>query len=386
MPAASILIKPASANCNINCSYCFYKCLSSNREEYSKGFLSDETLEKLVIHAIDYAEGYLSFAFQGGEPTLAGLDFFKRAVELQKEYNKKGLVIENTLQTNGMLVDEEWARFFHENHFLVGLSLDGPRKLHDKYRVDAAGGATFSRVMETVQLFRQYQVDFNILTVVTQETAFAATSLYKFYRRNNFSFVQLIPCMDEGSRKGGEGQGCFAVEPVQYGHFLNTMFDLWYEDFMQGQDMEIRMFSNLAQLSAGFPAEECGMNGHCSCYFVVEGDGSVYPCDFYCMDEWRLGSVDDAFSELLQSERAAAFLAQGAAPHEACGTCAYFSLCRGGCRRWRENGVTGQIGLNALCPSYKIFFEHCGERIARLGGLILRSKGYGRRPGGVDVK
>lgn len=128
MPAASILIKPASANCNMDCKYCFYKCLSSHREEYSKGFMKEETLETLVREAIAYADGSLTFAFQGGEPTLAGLDFFQKAVELQQKYNNKKLQIENTIQTNGLLIDEKWARFLGEHRFLVGLSLDGPKK------------------------------------------------------------------------------------------------------------------------------------------------------------------------------------------------------------------------------------------------------------------
>ena len=139
MPAASILIKPASANCNMDCKYCFYKCLSSHREEYSKGFMKEETLETLVREAIAYADGSLTFAFQGGEPTLAGLDFFQKAVELQQKYNNKKLQIENTIQTNGLLIDEKWARFLGEHRFLVGLSLDGPKKMHDRYRKDAGG-------------------------------------------------------------------------------------------------------------------------------------------------------------------------------------------------------------------------------------------------------
>lgn len=375
MPASSILIKPASANCNIDCKYCFYKCLSSNREEYSKGFMSEETLEKLIVNAIDYADGYLSFAFQGGEPTLAGLDFFKKVVALQKKHNHKGLIIENTLQTNGILIDQEWAEFFHQHHFLIGISLDGPKKIHDRYRTDRNGEATFERVMETIGLFRQYKVDFNILTVVTQETSQSVSGLYKFYKRNKFPFVQLIPCMDEHNRNDEKQINHFAVDAVQYGRFLNGLFDLWYEDYMNGVDMDIRMFSNLAQMAAGYPAEECGMNGHCNCYFVVEGDGSVYPCDFYCMDEWKLGSVDDSFKDLIQSAKVNEFLSLGNEMAPKCKECTCFSLCRGGCRRWRETGEQGRMGLNYLCPAYELFFEHCGERIGLLGKLILKKYG-----------
>lgn len=375
MPAASILIKPASANCNIDCKYCFYKCLSSNREEYSKGFMKEDTLEQLVKNAIDYADGYLAFAFQGGEPTLAGIDFFRNVVALQEKYNDKNLTIENTIQTNGIKINEEWARFLSEHHFLVGVSLDGPKKLHDANRVDVNGKPTFYQVMNTISLFEQFHVQYNILTVVTNETAQKASALYHFYKRNQMAYIQLIPCMDEINRKDEVSRNSQAVKPEQYGKFLNEMFDLWYEDFMHGEDMDIRMFSNLAQLSAGFPAEECGMNGNCNCYFVVEGDGSVYPCDFYCMDEWKLGTVNEPFQTMLVSERAKAFLSRGSELHEKCSSCPHFSLCRGGCRRWRETGEEGKFDLNYLCPAYEIFFSHCSERIHKLGKMIQQKYG-----------
>lgn len=374
MPAASILIKPASANCNMDCKYCFYKCLSSHREEYSKGFMKEETLETLVREAIAYADGSLTFAFQGGEPTLAGLDFFQKAVELQQKYNNKKLQIENTIQTNGLLIDEKWARFLGEHRFLVGLSLDGPKKMHDRYRKDAGGQDTFARIMHSVQLLEQYQVDYNVVTVVTNDTAKQASFLYKFWKRNHYPFVQFIPCMDEIKRQDGtQERSIYAVEPEQYGKFLCELFDLWYADFAAGETMDIRMFSNLAQMAAGYPAEECGMNGCCNCYFVVEGDGSVYPCDFYCMDEWKLGTVNDGFVQMKTSEKAKAFVEASRPVCATCQECPHFSLCRGGCRRWREPFVDGKPGLNQLCSAYRMFFAHAAERMERLG-VYIRQK------------
>lgn len=374
MPAASILIKPASANCNMDCKYCFYKCLSSHREEYSKGFMKEETLETLVREAIAYADGSLTFAFQGGEPTLAGLDFFQKAVELQQKYNNKKLQIENTIQTNGLLIDEKWARFLGEHRFLVGLSLDGPKKMHDRYRKDAGGQDTFARIMHSVQLLEQYHVDYNVVTVVTNDTAKQASFLYKFWKRNHYPFVQFIPCMDEIKRQDGtQERSIYAVEPEQYGKFLCELFDLWYADFAAGETMDIRMFSNLAQMAAGYPAEECGMNGCCNCYFVVEGDGSVYPCDFYCMDAWKLGTVNDGFVQMKTSEKAKAFVEASRPVCAACQECPHFSLCRGGCRRWREPFVDGKPGLNQLCSAYRMFFAHAAERMERLG-VYIRQK------------
>jgi uncharacterized protein len=185
--------------------------------------------------------------------------------------------------------------------------------------------------------------------------------------------------MDEQNRNGEKENQSYAVNPERYGHFLNELFDLWYEDFINGEAMDIRMFFNLAQLSAGYPAEECGMNGHCSCYFVVEGNGSVYPCDFYCMDKWKLGTVSDGFETLSKTPKAKQFVQESVPIQTECTNCKYFSLCRGGCKRWRENNASGALGLNTLCPAYQIFFEHCWERIEKLGERILER--YGRFQG-----
>lgn len=382
MPAASILIKPSSANCNIDCKYCFYKCLSSNREEYSKGFMSEEILEQLIIQAIDYADDYVAFAFQGGEPTLAGVDFFRKVVALQKKHNAKNLTIENTIQTNGILIDEEWAKFLADNHFLVGLSLDGPKKIHDQYRKDVKGNSTFEKVMHTESLFEQYHVAYNILSVITNESASKASYLYNFYKRNGFDYVQLIPCMDEQARTVSNADDSvrnqYAVNPEQYGKFLCEMFDLWYEDFCKGEKMDIRMFSNLAQLAAGYPAEECGMNGHCTCYFVVEGDGSVYPCDFYCMDQWKLGTVKDSFLDMMESEKVKEFIQPSLSVAAKCAGCEHFALCKGGCRRWREAAGNRELDLNYLCPAYEKFFAHTKERIYKLGQYIIKRHGPAR--------
>lgn len=379
MSAASILIKPSSANCNINCEYCFYKCLSSNRETYSSGFMTEETLEKLVMQAFAYAEDYVAFAFQGGEPTLAGIGFFEKAVELQKKHNTKNRIVENTIQTNGILLNEEWAAFLAKNHFLVGLSLDGPKKIHDCYRKDIKGNGTFERVIKVVALLERYHVDYNIVSVITKESADKAGYLYKFFRKQGYQYLQLIPCMDESQRNQLprevedylEKPNSFAVEPQQYGRFLCEMFDLWYADFCKGSQMDIRMFSNLAQMAAGYPAEECGMNGHCRCYFVVEGDGSVYPCDFYCTDEWRLGRLGESFHSMEESAKAKQFVTTSEEIHVKCNKCQHFLLCRGGCRRWRETGAYGNIGLNRLCSAYEMLFEHAKERIHKLGQYIV---------------
>ena len=370
---ASILIKPASANCNMDCRYCFYKCLSSNREQYNLGFMSDEVLDNLIKNAIEYTDEYLTFAFQGGEPTLAGIDFFKRVVRLQKQYAtlKPSLRIDNTIQTNGVALNDEWCEFFHQENFLVGVSLDGSRKNHDLARIMADGKESFTKVMNGIELLKKYNVDFNILTVVTEQLSKKASALYRFYKRNGFNYVQLIPCMDEEERQSGLSRDItYAIKTKSYGRFLNEFFDMWYEDFKCGDIMDVRMFSNLAQMTVGYPPEECGMCGKCDAYFVVEGDGSVYPCDFYCMDEYRLGTVKDSFINLKNSEKVKEFESTSVIKSEKCRKCEYYDLCRGVCRRFRETGIN-EDGVNYLCEGYKLFFGHTKERFIKLGQTII---------------
>lgn len=385
MPAASILIKPASAACNIACRYCFYHDIACARERGVRPVMSDETLEALTRKAMAYAEGQVTFAWQGGEPTLAGLDFFRRALELQRAYARPGLKVENTIQTNGMLVDDEWASFFKEHGFLVGLSIDGGRKVNDAARVDRQGRGTFSKVMRAVDVLRRHNVDFNVLTVVTAQSAARPAEVYRFLTKQGFDWLQFIPCMDDSALGGSP----WAVEPRAYGEFLCGVFDLWYEDFCRGSAPDVRMFSNLAQMAAGFAPEECGMCGRCTTYFAVESDGSVYPCDFYTTDAWLLGNVrdDEGFQELFDSPRSRSFMAASVQKPPQCLLCPWYRLCRGGCRRWRDLGRTtsdfrgeeapGGLGLNYLCEGYEVFFEHCSGRIARLGQVVRRNVALG---------
>ena len=393
--AASILIKPASSNCNINCDYCFYRTLSSERERYSMGFMSESTLERLIINAFEYAGKHITFAFQGGEPTLCGIDFFKKAIELENKYNTREISVENTIQTNGILIDENWCEFIRDNGILIGLSLDGYRELHDKYRKDEKGHPTYDRIKKTIQLFNEFKVDYNILSVITDNTCEHTKELYDYYRDQHFQYIQIIPCIDERNRSsrtetsdaGTEDKPChdseFDLDPEKYGAFLCELFDMWIRDFERGyieqnglryQVPDIRFFSNLAQMAAGYPPEECGLCGHCTCYFVVEGNGDVYPCDFYCTDEWKLGTLEKSFADLKNSEKAKDFVKASYVINEECKACEYYGLCRGGCRRWRED-VSDSLVKNKLCEGYKMFFKHATPDIYKLSKIILNTYG-----------
>ena len=225
MPPLNFLIKPASGSCNIRCRYCFYHDIGENRDVASYGVMSYETLETLTRKALEAAEGSCAFGFQGGEPTLAGLGFFRKAVEFQKKYARPGLRVSNAIQTNGMAIDREWAEFLAENHFLVGLSMDGTKEIHDANRVGVKGEGTFSRVLRTAQLLTAKKVDFNILTVVTRQSAPHIGKIYSFFRRSGLRWLQFIPCLDPLGEERGSNP--YSLTPEVYAKFLKDLFDLW---------------------------------------------------------------------------------------------------------------------------------------------------------------
>lgn len=363
MPPLSLLIKPASGGCNMRCVYCFYHDEAQNRAVASYGMMSEDTLETLIRKALDYAGGQCTFGFQGGEPTLRGLDFFRRAVEYQQKYNVHNVRIYNALQTNGLLLDSHWARFFKENGFLVGLSLDGGKALHDSLRRGSQGRGTFSRTMRAARLLESHEVDFNLLTVVTRQSAENITQVYRFLRREGLLYQQYIPCLDPlGAPRGSSP---YSLTPKVFGGFLKTLFDLWYQDVRAGRFIYIRYFENLLGMLLGRPPEHCGLSGRCALQHVIEADGSVYPCDFYCLDQWRLGNIlEEDFAALDSAATAQRFLEESLAAPEDCGGCEYRFICRGGCRRDREG-----LGLNYFCQAYKEFFSYALPRLRELAGM-----------------
>lgn len=368
MPNINVLIKPASGACNLRCKYCFYADETAHREVANYGFMSEETIEKVIARAFEAADRSVTFGFQGGEPTLCGLDFFKKVVALEKQYAKKGVSVSNAIQTNGMLIDDEWAQFLAENKFLTGLSIDGHMDNHDLNRIDAQGKGSFARVMQAADTLTKHQAEFNVLTVVTAESARKIRRIYSFFRKNNLLWQQYIPCLDPLGEE--RGYTPYALTPTLYASFLKTLFDLWYEDVCAGRFIYIRYFENLLGMLIGHAPESCGLSGQCALQFVVEADGGVYPCDFYVLDEHKLGNVfDHSLMEMAESEAARAFLA---APyvHEKCKNCRFFAICRGGCRRDRDLG--GTIDLNYFCPAYEEFFEYALPRMMNLARQIGR--------------
>lgn len=362
MPPLTLLIKPVSGLCNMQCEYCFYADEARNRTITSYGVMNTTTLENVVRKGLETANHQCTFAFQGGEPTLAGLDFYGRFIEIVNRYKTKRLQVLYTIQTNGYIVNREWSSFLAENRFLVGLSLDGIKDLHDLYRKDTRGKGTFSKVMRTVQLFDHYHVEYNILTTVTDQTAKNIGRIYGFYDRNNIAFQQYIPCLDPLHEERGKQP--YSLTPEVYSKFLCSLFDLWYNDFTRGKKVSIRYFDNLLQMMMGYPPESCGFSGQCSRQIVVEADGGVYPCDFYVMDAYKLGNLNDNSLQEIESKRnSLGFIENSRQVSSQCQKCRWYPLCLGGCRRDRETMCDGKLALNHFCLAYNSFFNYSYTRL-----------------------
>lgn len=369
--ARHLLIKPASGGCNLRCTYCFYHDITEKRDCASYGLMSEETQEAVIGKALAAVTRACTFAYQGGEPTLAGLPYYRHAAELQRQYNKNGVRIYNAIQTNGYRLDDEWARFFAENRFLVGLSLDGVQRTHDRFRRAPDGGGTFDEVQRTARLFDRYGVPYNILTVVNAETAPLAREIYQFYQKCGYRYLQFIPCLDPLGELPGARD--YSLTAALYGRFLCELFDLWYEDVIHGRAVSIRQFDNYVQMRMGYPPESCGMCGVCGVQDVVEADGSVYPCDFYVLDGYRLGNLNvDGFPDIDRRRRELGFIEESLPQSGRCRDCAHFALCRGGCKRYREPRVDGRFGRNVFCEAYEQFFTYAGRRLDRLAAWFVR--------------
>ncbi len=373
MPPINLLIKPASGLCNMYCDYCFYCDITQKREQASYGMMSERTLRNVIKKTLRAASGSCGIAYQGGEPTLAGLDFFKRSIEYQQRFNVHHLPISNALQTNGYGITPEWCRFFKENHFLVGLSVDGLKATHDLYRHSRSDmGPTYDRVMETAQMFQSYGVEFNVLTVVNRQTAGQIKKIYQSYKSRGFGYQQYIACLDPlGEAAGGRE---YSLLPQDYGQFLTELFDLWYKDFKKGCQPYIRMFENYISLLLGMGAESCEQNGICGYQNVVEADGEVYPCDFYVLDEYKLGNLNEvSMEDIYEKRKAIGYIERSRNHARSCISCPYFHVCRGGCNRHRVYSEEENGYVNYFCPAYKMFFEQCYDRLCDVAMTVSQN-------------
>ncbi len=373
-PSITLLIKPASGSCNLSCRYCFYADEMNNRSEKTFGHMSLETLDILVQKTLDQVSSSATFAFQGGEPTLVGLDFYRRLMEMEHKYNTRSLELHNSIQTNGILLDETWADFLRDNRFLTGLSMDGYEEIHDENRRFPDGRGSFQRVLHAARLLQKAGADFNILSVVTAQSARRIRRIYRYFGEQGFAYQQYIPCIDPFEET--KGHLPYSLTPERYGRFLKDLFDDWYQDWKAGHPVYNRTFENWIGLLLGYPAEACSMNGICSEQWVVEADGSVYPCDFYVLDEWKLGNIrDNSFEEMNQRRETLQFIQLSHHVPDECTSCRWYPLCRNGCRRDRLLLSDQKTpGKNSYCSSYRDFFQYAYPRMEEIARFVQRSR------------
>lgn len=369
----NFLIKPASGSCNLRCRYCFYEDETNHRVEKSRGIMRDETMDLLIDRALNEIDpnGMVSFAFQGGEPTLAGLEFFRRFTDRVSSKKPPHFTVSYAIQTNGTLLDEEWASFFKENRFLVGISLDGDKSLHNLYRRDAAGEDTWNRAVKGLKLLQKHEVDVNALCVVTGQTARHPERTYRELKSLGFRYLQYIACLDPIGES--HGSRAWSLSPEAYGAFLCKLFDCWYADWEKGQYHSIRLFDDYIHILIGDNASTCSTCGRCGSYYLIEADGSVYPCDFFALDDWYMGNLKtDSLSELAAKETTSRFLEESRKKPEECSLCRYSAVCNGGCRNDWTIDSTGV--RNYYCSSFRTLLDYAMSRMQLIARAELRRR------------
>lgn len=367
------MAKPMGPICNLDCRYCFYlekENLYGKKQDFA---MPDSVLESYISQFIAAQEApVISFAWQGGEPTLLGVDFFRKVVAIQKKY-ANGKKIENAFQTNGVLLDDRWGEFLAENHFLIGISIDGPAELHDFYRVDKGGAPTFHRVMRGLRVLKKHQVEFNALTVVNRQNSQQPLRVYRFLKSIGCRFMQFIPIVERVA-KAANPHGlvliaprdpvaaevsAWSVEPRQYGAFLSAIFDEWVRHDVG--TYYVQLFDVTLESWMGLVPSLCVFRPTCGAAMALEHNGDLYSCDHYVYPEHKLGNImDQALSNLVNSAQQRAFgLDKRDSLPRYCRECDVRFACNGECPKHRFIATPdGESGLNYLCAGYKLFFHH----------------------------
>lgn len=363
----TLLIKPSGSDCNIDCRYCFYKDRPSEFG-HGKQRMSKEVLEKLIKDYMGLGFPVAGFAWQGGEPTLMGVDFFRRAVELQKKYGSAGQQVSNTLQTNGILLDDEWCRFFCDNRFLLGISIDGPKEFHDLYRIDHSGKGTFDRVIRGIEICRKNHVQFSALILLNNNNVQQPDALFEFCIENELTYLQFIPCIETDPATGGPTE--FSITPQQYGDFLCRLFDLW---FAYGPEkLNVREFDSLVTHYVMGKHTICTYSKQCAGFVVIEHTGDAFCCEFFVESQWRLGNILETPLEKLTSySKKKNFARSKQQLPNKCLVCRHLDICRGGCMKDRKHwNDEGGYRESYFCESYKQFFDYTVPRLMQIAAGI----------------
>lgn len=384
-PPFNVMAKPAGPFCNIDCTYCYYTEKTGLYPDTAKFRMSDAVLARYTaaLIAAQAAAGLseVTFYWQGGEPTVLGIDFYRRALAVQAAERPAGMTIRNALQTNGTLIDADWAAFLAAEGFLVGLSLDGPRALHDRYRRDRAGRPTFDAAMRGLGHLLAAGVETNLLATVHSANVVKPREVYRFLSGLGVGFLQFIPVVEREGAAGGlagppqsdpaAGATRWSVSPAAYGKFLCDVFDIWHR--RDAGRISVQHFDVMLGLLLGQPASLCVFAEDCGGGFALEHNGDLYACDHYVYPEYRLGNLmEEDLGRIAASPAARAFGAMKRAtlPRQ-CRECRFRPLCHGGCPKHRF-AITrdGEPGLNHLCAAYRRFLAHAGPRLAEIAARV----------------
>ncbi len=375
-PLESVLVKPAGPDCNMACRYCFYLDKAALFPQAKIHRMSEKTLKLMVRQIMRQGGNNISFGWQGGEPTLMGMRFFELAANYQHIFGRPGQRVGNGFQTNGILIDKDWARMFKEYNFLVGLSLDGPKEIHDRYRVLKSEQPSWEKVVRARDILLETGVAVNALTVVSDYSVKFPREIYEFHKSNGLIYMQFIPLLERDS-SAPNGIASFSVGPKEYGKFLCDIFDLWLADFRNGMPTtSVRWFDSLLFTYLGLEAPECTLQKECGRYVVIEHNGDVYSCDFFVEDRWRLGNISEGkIIDMLNSPLQDSFGKIKSTLPEKCLKCPWVTHCYGDCPKHRMfSAGNGDKPISYFCESYRMFFEHADKDFRRLASLVARRK------------
>ncbi|MDZ7738781.1 MAG: anaerobic sulfatase maturase [Bacteroidales bacterium] len=370
-----IFLKPAGSHCNLSCTYCYYLDKESSVQKRQNIHMEPEVLEKCISEQIEAsAANQIDFAWHGGEPLLAGIDFYRMAVELQKRHVPEGKIILNGIQTNGTLINDEWCRFFSDNNFVIGVSIDGPSYLHDIYRRNRKGEPSFSKVKEGFLLLQEYGISTEVLCVVNAENVVYPVQVYEFFRALGAGYITFIPLVERDN--DGRSSAC-TVPAEEYGAFLCTVFDLW-----KSKDVgriKVQIFEEALRTAFNQDHTLCIFKKTCGTVPVVERNGDFYTCDHFVNADNLVGNImGSSLASLLDSKKQKEFGAKKllSLPRY-CLDCEVRDMCNGGCPKNRfSTSPEGEPGLNYLCPGYKMIFNHISgfaDTVRRVWDPSLRS-------------
>lgn len=362
MQKVAVMIKPASALCNVRCKYCFYADVTDNRQIKHYGKMKPSIMEKMIDQLLVglTKQDQLDITFQGGEPTLAGLSFFQSFVEQVEKKNQEKVVVHYAIQTNGMIINNQWCQFFKKHQFLVGLSIDGYQSIHDKNRVDPKSKGTYRRVIKTKQLFDQYAISYNILCVLTNELARYPQKVYQFIKQEHIDYIQFIPCL--GNLDGEKT--VYELTPQRFYHFYHLLWNFWKKDYLNGTYRSIKFFDDLIHLIGEQRVTACGLIGQCQPQYIIESNGNVYPCDFYVLDQHLMGNITEmTLKEMYKGYVMKHFLTEPKKFPKKCRECPFFRMCMGGCKRMKHSMYLDQ--LESYC-GFQTFLTTHGQELAQI--------------------